>query len=149
MIIGPVVILGSGIGCTFQPTLIALQSHVTRSRRAVIISHRNFFRCGGGATGLAVSAAVLQAALRVNLPANYHYLASNTYAPPKVQGPDFEAVLGAYMAASRAVFILQLPVISLCFFGCAFLKGRGLKSPEEVSEEKGDEESKDERKGLK
>ncbi|KAI8634676.1 putative MFS transporter [Xylariaceae sp. FL1651] len=147
MIIGPLVVIGIGVGGTFQPTLIAIQSHVTKSRRAVIISNRNFFRCAGGATGLAVSAAVLQAALRASLPVNYQYLASNTYALPKVQGPDFEAVLDAYMAASRAVFILQVPIIGACFLGCAFIKDRGLEPPEEKAEEKRDEESTDEQEG--
>jgi hypothetical protein len=140
IIIAPLVIVGCGVGCTFQPTLVALQAHVPISRRAVIISNRNFFRCGGGAAGLAISAAVLQGALRASLPTNYQYLADNTYALPKVQGPDFEAVLDAYMTASRAVFILQVPLIGLCFLSSAFIQDHGLGSPTEEAEEKGDEE---------
>ncbi|KAI0416200.1 major facilitator superfamily domain-containing protein [Xylaria grammica] len=128
-IIGPLVILGVGIGCTFQPTIIALQAHVTQSRRAVIISNRNFFRCAGGATGLALSAATLQTSLKRSLPANY--LANNAYTPPKIQGPGSNAVLDAYTAASRAVFILQLPLIVVCLLGCLFLKEHGLKFLEE------------------
>ncbi|TGJ76426.1 hypothetical protein E0Z10_g10884 [Xylaria hypoxylon] len=138
-IIGPLVILGIGIGCTFQPTVIALQAHVTQSRRAVIISNRNFFRCAGGAAGLANSAAVLQTVLKASLPTDYQYLANNAYAPPKVWGPDSDAVLGAYMAASRAVFTLQLPFVFICLLGCLFLKDHGLKFPEENDEERGEE----------
>ncbi|OTB08457.1 hypothetical protein M426DRAFT_71231 [Hypoxylon sp. CI-4A] len=141
VIVSPMIIVGMGVGLVFQPTLVALQSHVPKSRRAVIISNRNFFRCAGGACGLAVSAAVLQAALRANLPPEYKYLTANTYALPKVQGPDFEVVLDAYMAASRAVFILQIPLIGLCLLGCVFVKDRGLESPEDSIEHKYDEES--------
>ncbi|KAI0910310.1 major facilitator superfamily domain-containing protein [Ustulina deusta] len=137
-IIGTLITLGIGIGCTFQTTIIALQSHVMHPRRAVIISNRNFFRCAGGAAGLAISAAILQAVLKANLPTSYQNLANDAYAPPKVEGPDSDAVLNAYMAASRAVFILQLPLVTVCLLGCLFLKDHGLKSPEEKDEERGE-----------
>ncbi|KAI0024665.1 putative MFS transporter [Xylariomycetidae sp. FL0641] len=130
-IVGPLILVGVGVGFIFQPTLVALQSHVTKKRRAVIISNRNFFRCAGGACGLAVSAAVLQAALRANLPPEYKYLAANTYALPKVEGPGFDAVLDAYMAGSRAVFVLQVPLIGVCLLGCVFVKDRGLEPVED------------------
>ncbi|KAH7239981.1 cytochrome P450 [Fusarium redolens] len=118
-------IVGTGVGCIFQPTLIALQAHSPKSRRAVIISNRNFYRCIGGACGLAVSAAVLQAQLRATLPTEYKSLASSTYVLPepmrKVPG-----VLDAYMSASHSVFILQVPLIGLCLLGTAFIRDRGL-----------------------
>jgi hypothetical protein len=118
-------IVGTGVGCIFQPTLIALQAHSPKSRRAVIISNRNFYRCIGGACGLAVSAAVLQAQLRATLPTEYKSLASSTYVLPepmrKVSG-----VLDAYMSASHSVFILQVPLIGLCLLGTAFIRDRGL-----------------------
>lgn len=134
-IIGPLVIAGIGIGFSFQPLLIALQTHATKSRRAVIISSRNFFRCVGGAAGLAISAAILQAVLKKNLPTNYQYLANNAYSPPRVEGPDAEAVYEAYMAASRAVFVLQAPLVAICVVGCGFLTDHGLYSLEEQDEE--------------
>ncbi|KAK6062731.1 hypothetical protein SCUP515_13071 [Seiridium cupressi] len=127
----PLIFVGIGVGFIFQPTLVAFQAHVPKSKRAVIVSNRNFFRCAGGACGLAISAAVLQAALRAHLPAEYSYLAEDTYSLPKVQGPGFDAVLDAYMAASRAVFILQVPLIGACLLGCFFVKDRGLQPPEE------------------
>lgn len=116
---------GIGVGCVFQPTLVALQSHSTKSRRAVIISSRNFWRCAGGAVGLAVSAAVLQARLRSALPAEYQYLAKSTYALPAGHIPD--QVLDAYMKASRAVFILLIPTIGVCFLLSMYLKDRALE----------------------
>ncbi|OAA65381.1 Major facilitator superfamily domain, general substrate transporter [Niveomyces insectorum RCEF 264] len=131
VIVGLLVLIGAGVGCAFQPTLVALQAHSSKSRRAVVISTRNFFRCCGGAFGLAASAAVLQAALKSHLPPEYSYLANNTYSLPKVQGPGFDAVLDAYMAASRAVFILQIPLVGLCLVGCLFVKDNGLESPQD------------------
>ncbi|KAI0195137.1 major facilitator superfamily domain-containing protein [Xylaria flabelliformis] len=139
MIIGPLVIIGLGIGCSFQPTLVALQSHSTRSRRAVIISSRNFFRCAGGAVGLALSAAILQGVLKRNLPLEYRHLTRNTYSIPKLHGPDSEAVLNAYMDASRAVFILQMTFIITCLLGCIPLKDHGLELPREQHDERGGE----------
>ncbi|RYC65328.1 hypothetical protein CHU98_g869 [Xylaria longipes] len=147
MIIGPVVIMGLGVGCSFQPTLTALQSHSTKSRRAVIISSRNFFRCAGGAVGLAISAAILQVNLKKNLPLEYQYLARNTYSMPELHGPDSEAVLDAYMAASRAVFILQVPLAGICLLGCAFLKDHGLNHPREQHDVERDEKLAHEEQG--
>ncbi|KAF5574536.1 tetracycline efflux (otrb) [Fusarium pseudocircinatum] len=118
-------IVGTGVGCIFQPTLIALQAHSPKSRRAVIISNRNFYRCIGGACGLAVSAAVLQAQLRATLPAEYKSLASSTYVLPESMR-QVPAVLDAYMSASHSVFILQVPLIGLCLLGTAFIRDRGL-----------------------
>ncbi|KAK7918132.1 hypothetical protein PG985_010006 [Apiospora marii] len=144
LLVLPLLLIGAGVGCIFQPILVAFQAHVTKAKRAVIIANRNFFRCGGGACGLAVSGAVLQAALRANLPPQYAHLAENTYAPPPGKdgfSTDGEGVLEAYVAASRAVFILQIPLIGLCLLGCAFIRDRGLqplKDDEDVVKEEFD-----------
>lgn len=130
VIVAPLILIGVGVGCIFQPTLVALQAHSPKSRRAVIISNRNFFRCAGGAVGLAVSAAVLQASLRARLPPEYAYLADSTYAlpaDPVSEGGNWEGVLDAYMYASRAVFILQVPLIGICLLGCLLVRDRGLE----------------------
>lgn len=149
----PLLLNGVGVGLIFQPTLVALQAHVPRDRRAVVISSRNFARCAGGAAGLAVSASVLQAVLRDNLPRELHgLLAEHTYAAPSREklltlaegtrggvagGVDeiLAMVLDAYMAASRGVFMLQIPFIGVCLLGCVFIKDRGLAHP--VEEEDG------------
>lgn len=136
-IIVPLMLVGAGLGMTLQPTLVALQAHTTKARRAVIISVRNFFRATGGACGLAVAAAVLQAALRSNLPAEYAYLANNAFYLPTsfASTAEREAVLDAYMAASHAVFILQVPLVAICFLTCIFVKDEGLE-PTDVREAK-------------
>lgn len=106
--------------------LVALQAHSTKARRAVIISNRNFNRSAGGACGLAISAAVLQARLRATLPVQYASLADSPYALPNVGGTVPGAVVDAYMAASHLVFVVQVPLIGLCFLGSLFVKDRGL-----------------------
>ncbi|CCF34255.1 hypothetical protein CH063_06289 [Colletotrichum higginsianum] len=148
VIVIPLLIIGIGVGFIFQPTLVALQAHSIKSRRAVITSNRNFFRCAGGACGLAVSAAVLQATLRAKLPPEFKDLASSTYSIPELNEQDMSAVLDAYMAASRAVFILQIPLIGLCLIGCLFIKDRGLHPIEDVKAEESSSESRDEEDGV-
>ncbi|KAE8353058.1 hypothetical protein BDV28DRAFT_165200 [Aspergillus coremiiformis] len=131
-------IVGIGVGFTFQPTLVAFQAHCTKSHRAVIISNRNFFRCLGGACGLAVSAAILQATLKSNLPEGYQHLAHSTYSLPSrsdVSDADWVHIVSAYAKASRGVFILQVPLIGICFLLCFFIKDRGLERPKETGEE--------------
>ncbi|KAJ5554649.1 hypothetical protein N7513_004608 [Penicillium frequentans] len=135
-------ITGIGIGFTFQPTLVALQAHCTKSQRAVSISNRNFFRCMGGSVGLAVSAALLQATLRSNLPSQLSYLADSSYSIPSqssVSAKEWNEILSSYSKASHSVFILQVPLIGVCFLACALVRDRGLervKDPEEIEEEK-------------
>lgn len=125
-------VIGLGVGCIFQPILVALQAHSPTSRRAVIISNRNFYRCAGGACGLAISAAVLQARLKSALPAEYSHLAGSTYSLPDFDGGAVPTgVLDAYMAASHAVFVLQVPLIGICFAGNLLIKDRGLEPPED------------------
>uniref|UniRef100_A0A8H7K6P8 Major facilitator superfamily (MFS) profile domain-containing protein n=1 Tax=Bionectria ochroleuca TaxID=29856 RepID=A0A8H7K6P8_BIOOC len=133
IIIIPLIVIGIGVGCIFQPILVALQAHSPKARRAVIISNRNFCRCAGGACGLAVSAAVMQASLRASLPAEYANLAGSTFTLPEFDGDIPAAVLDAYMAASHSVFILQVPLIGLCFLGNFFIRDRGLELPDEKS----------------
>ncbi|KAL4919275.1 major facilitator superfamily domain-containing protein [Aspergillus aurantiobrunneus] len=132
-------VTGVGIGCTFQPTLVAFQAHCTKRQRAVVISDRNFFRCLGGACGLAISGAVLQATLRSHLPSGYEHLSDSTYSmpaessvPERIWGP----IVDAYTQASRAVFILQVPLIGVCFLACLLIRDHGLERPKEPGEEK-------------
>lgn len=125
-------VAGIGVGCVFQPMLVALQAHSTKARRAVIISNRNFNRSAGGACGLAISAAVLQARLRARLPVEYAGLADSPYALPDVGGTVPGAVVDAYMAASHLVFVVQVPLIGLSFLGSLFVEDRGLAPIDEM-----------------
>lgn len=131
VIVVPLLIMGIGVGCVFQPILVALQAHSSKARRAVIISNRNFNRSAGGACGLAISAAVLQARLKSTLPLEYKALADSTYALPNFKGGTPAGVLDAYMSASHLVFIVQVPLIGVCFLGSLLMKDRGLTRKED------------------
>jgi hypothetical protein len=43
-------------------------------------------------------------------------------------------VLDAYMAASRALFIMWVPIMAVCWASCVFVKDRGLTRPDEMEE---------------
>lgn len=134
-ICGFLVLIGIGTGCTFQPTLVALQAHCSKAHRAVVTSNRNFLRSLGGAVGLAVSAALMGNVLRASLPKHLLYVANSTFASPDLSGfsaADQLAVQEAYGAASRAVFIWCTPIMGICFVGCVFIRDRGLQRKEEV-----------------
>ncbi|KAF7588954.1 hypothetical protein BBP40_004995 [Aspergillus hancockii] len=88
-IAGDLIVTGLGIGFTFQTGIIAIKSHVSLAQRAVIISGRSFFRCFGGACGLAVSAVILQSELKASLPEKDKYGAYSTYTlPPQSDVPE-------------------------------------------------------------
>jgi len=47
-----------------------------------------------------------------------------------------ESVLNGYMAASRAVFVVWVPLIGVCLLLCFLIKDKGLQRPEErIAEE--------------
>ncbi|KAB8238089.1 putative MFS transporter [Aspergillus alliaceus] len=128
---GVLVVTGLGIGFTFQPGMVAIQTHVSLAQRAVVIAGRNFFRCLGGACGLAVSAAILQSGLKASLPEEYKYLAYSTYTlPPQSSIPEREwtAIVNAYADASHRVFIFQVPLMALCLLSCVLVRDEGLRT---------------------
>ena len=128
------IIVGSGTGCVFQPTLVALQAHCSKAQRAVVTSNRNFVRMCGAAVGLAVSSAILANVLKASLPPRLSVVAESTFATPDLSGysPDDQAAIkAAYTAASRAVFIWCVPLIGICFLLTVFVRDHGLVRKEE------------------
>ena len=127
-------IVGCGTGCTFQPTLVALQAHCPKAQRAVVTSNRNFLRQGGAAVGLAVSSAIMANVLKASFPKRLEALAENSFAAPNLANfslQDQAAIKGAYSAASRAVFIFCTPLVGICFVLSVFIKDHGLIRKEE------------------
>ncbi|KAF2623481.1 MFS general substrate transporter [Macroventuria anomochaeta] len=128
---------GIGIGCIFQPTLVALQAHCTKAQRAVVISNRNFIRSLGGAIGLAISATILQNTLQKAMPPEFVSLSQSAYHTPDLKAlgaspAQMQDISHAYAQASRSVFIMNAPFIGLCLLGCLLIKDHGLQRPEEV-----------------
>jgi hypothetical protein len=63
-----VLLAGVGMGLTFVPMLIAVQSAVARADLGVATSVTQFFRAVGGAVGLSLMGAVMTQRLREGLP---------------------------------------------------------------------------------
>lgn len=129
-------IQGVGVGFVFQPTLVALQAHCTKAQRAIVISNRNFLRSLGGAVGLAISAAALQNSLKQATPSDLSSITLSSYSAPDYEAiqaspTEINAITQAYATASRTVFIMNVPFISLCLLGCFFIKDHGLQRPDE------------------
>ena len=128
------VLVGSGTGCTFQPTLVALQAHCPKSQRAVVTSNRNFLRQGGAAVGLAVSSAIMANVLKSSFPKRLEALGENSFATPNLANYSVEdqaVIKAAYAAASRAVFIWCTPLVGICFLLTVLIKDHGLIRKEE------------------
>ena len=132
---GCLILLGFGTGCTFQPTLVALQAHSPKSQRAVVTSNRNFLRSLGGAVGLAVSSGIMGNVLKGALPERLQGVAANTFALPDLatfSEADRAAIEGAYASASRAVFVWCMPLLGLSLIGCVVVRDRGLQRKEDI-----------------
>lgn len=92
-----------------------------------------------------MSAAVLQATLKSHLPPGYKHLARSTYSlPAKSSLPPevWEELLNAYMKACHSVFILQVPLVGVCFLACLIVKDRGLERPKDAAEIEAEMEAK-------
>lgn len=133
---------GAGVGNVFQPTLVAAQAHSLKRDRAVVISVRNFLRALGGALGLVISSAVFSHTLSSSidsastpLPEDFKKaIMESILSVPDLTvltSAQSEQVLDSYMAASKAVFTVWLPAMSLCLALCIFIKDKGLQRPEE------------------
>ncbi|QIX02159.1 hypothetical protein AMS68_007676 [Peltaster fructicola] len=132
------IIIGSGTGCTFQPTLVALQAQTPAIQRAVVTSNRNFLRSSGGAIGLAVSSAVLANTLKSALPADLADVANSSFAAPKLSHFSTEQqrlIVHGYALASRNVFIWCVPLTGICLVLCLFIRDRGLQRKEEIAQQ--------------
>lgn len=133
---------GAGVGFVFQPTLVAAQAHCTKRDRAVVISTRNFLRALGGAIGLAISSAIFSNSIQSHLdtlstplPVGFkETILASILSVPNLSALTSEQkneVLNAYMAASKSVFYLWVPIIGVCLCLCLLIKDKGLQRPDE------------------
>lgn len=134
-------IMGTGVGFTFQPTMVAVQSQAKKADRAIAISTRNVLRSFGGAVGIAVgSTTVSNTFLNKiketqqnnvhDIPNDYlNYLKDHIYDKIKVDGlnsKQVEIVKSMYLASLRNYYILLIPFMAICLISSFFVKDRGL-----------------------
>ncbi|EMG49234.1 CEX1 Citrate exporter 1 [Candida maltosa Xu316] len=141
-------LMGSGVACTFQPTMVAAQSQAKKSERAVVISCRNVIRSFGGAIGLAVASLIISNTLLReiktqmvldNVPVEYlNYMKSHIYSKidtSVLEPAQVVVVRQMYMTAIKNFFYLTIPLLAICLITNCFVKDRGLQCIDELEEE--------------
>ncbi len=134
--------LRDGCVANTEIALVAAQAHSKKEDRAVVISCRNFIRAFGGAGGLAVASAIFANTLIKHLDDKVpkdlaQKLQGSIFTRPDISGLDEDqrnAVLDAYVAASKSVFYLWAGTIGCCLLLMVFVKDKGLRRTEETSQ---------------
>ncbi|GAD98571.1 conserved hypothetical protein [Paecilomyces variotii No. 5] len=124
---------GLGIGCTFQPSLVALLAHSRKADRAVANSLRNFVRIMGGCVGLSVSGSILNNILRSRLSGDIPstiitQLSSSAYSLSSynLSSEQIERIVAVYMNGLHVVFIMYAPIIGLCCIFAVLIQDHGV-----------------------
>ena len=140
-------IMGSGVGFTFQPTIVAAQAQSRKAERAVVISTRNVLRSFGGAMGIAVGSLIVSNSLvkeidvqlkspDLVLSSTYlKYLKTHIYTRIDITqfSPEQVAVIqGMYMASIKNFFIVCVPLMGICLISTFFVNDRGLRCIDEI-----------------
>ncbi|CAI5756202.1 unnamed protein product [Candida verbasci] len=141
VIVVVLLILGSGVGCTFQPTMVAAQSQAQKAERAVVISTRNVIRSFGGSIGnafasLIISNSLLKEIKQSNqLPTWYiDYIKSHVYSKIDTNMlNDKQALIvkTMYTKSIRNFFYFTIPLMAICLISNLFVKDDGLKCIDE------------------
>ncbi|KKY17688.1 putative mfs multidrug transporter [Phaeomoniella chlamydospora] len=144
VIVVVLLIQGWGVGCIFQPTLVALQAHCSKADRAVVIAVRNYLRQFGGAAGLAMFSAIFANVLQNKLESSKDLptslaksIGSNVFRTPDLSllsPAEKKAVINAYAQGMRICFIIFVPILGICLLSCLFIKDTGLQRAEEKVE---------------
>lgn len=144
-------IMGTGVGFTFQPTMVAAQAQAKKADRAVVISTRNVLRSFGGAVGIAVGSTTVSNSFldeikrykkhnSTNIPDSYlSYLEDHIYSTIKTNGLNLEqvdAVRNMFLKSLRNYYYLIIPFMAVCLISSFFIKDRGLQCIDELPEPK-------------
>lgn len=139
-------IMGSGVGFTFQPTMVAAQAQAKKADRAVVISTRNVLRSFGGAVGIAIGSTTVSNTFldnirstekdnTTNIPDSYlDYLKTHIYQRIDVSklNPDqAQVVRQMYVKSLKNYFYLLIPFIGICLVCSLFVRDRGLQCIDE------------------
>ncbi|KAF9279326.1 hypothetical protein BGZ68_007984 [Mortierella alpina] len=127
------VVAGFGLGLVMQTNVLAVQSSVGTKDVAVATAITTFFRTVGSAFGVAITGAVFNNSVQINLAPliqcnpDVAKVLENTYLAPAF-GPELEAlILRAYMRALRKAFTVCTPFIGLAFLSSLFIQHHKLR----------------------
>ncbi|KAL0939938.1 major facilitator superfamily transporter [Colletotrichum truncatum] len=147
-LIGLLIIVGSGIGLTLQPTLVGMYANSRSEDRAVTTGLRNFIRTIGGAFGLVISGVILSNTLRKELRGKDFVtddviaeLTSSTYALDEKGFSEEEktVILKAYMEGLHYIFIYYVVCSGISLVLTLGVGNTSLKAKKPASEEASDE----------
>ncbi|PTB34769.1 hypothetical protein M441DRAFT_154917 [Trichoderma asperellum CBS 433.97] len=135
--LGALLVEGWGIGCVFQPGLVALHAHCPPKDRAVATSTRNLFRMLGSVIGMtiatALQSAVTQAALSDNVPASV--LSQVKMGTWRFGTTSWDQDISyARFKGFQAVFAMEIPFMVLCFLGCFGIPSATLGGDDQITE---------------
>lgn len=148
VIVVTLLIMGSGVGFIFQPTMVAAQAHSKKSERAVVISARNVLRSFGGSFGIACGSLIVSNTLLLEIkqqaadpelvlpPSFLNFLKTHIYNKidtSVLNGVQVVVVKGMYMKALHNFFIVTIPMLGLCLIGNLFVRDRGLQCIDEIA----------------
>lgn len=138
------ILIGSGIGAIFQPTLVAAQAQSYKKDRSIVISTRNVLRSFGGALGLAISSAILANAYISKLETE----GFNNFDEETIEGlksliysiPDLSKytesqsmfLIEIYMSSLKKVFYFWIGCIAYCLVSTLPVKDNGLEPLKDV-----------------
>ncbi|KAF4854415.1 Efflux pump dotC [Colletotrichum siamense] len=152
-LIGILIIVGSGIGLTLQPTLVGMYANSRSEDRAVTTGLRNFIRTIGGAFGLVISGVILSNTLRRDLrgrdfvsDAIIAELTSSTYTLDQKGFSEDEktVILKAYMKGLHYIFIYYVVCSGLSLVLTLGVGNTGLKAKKSAPAEEALEDQKNE-----
>lgn len=135
---------GMGVGCIFQPTMVALQAHSYKKDRATVISTRNVLRSFGGAIGLAISSTILANTFKANLTNTgpEHFTSSQIVELKKMvytkldltkyTSEQAEYLRSLYMVSLKPIFYVWIGCIGYCFISNIPIRDCGLKPKDDV-----------------
>ncbi|KAK6198575.1 MFS efflux transporter [Scheffersomyces amazonensis] len=137
-------VMGTGVGFSFQPSMVAVQANCKRAERAVVISVRNVSRSFGGAIAITMGSSIISNSLlnqieeirkSGELPQSFlDHLSKHIYEKTNTSGLSSEEVLMVkrmYVSALRKYYYVLIAFMSLCFVGSLFVKDRGLQCLDE------------------
>lgn len=149
LITGTLIMIGTGAGFIFQPSIVAIQANCKKSQRAVIIGFRNVLRSFGGAFGIAVSSLVISNTLNnsINkemstgfLPQSFLLnMKSHVFSHPDYSGFSPQQILHVkqmYMDSIKDSSYFLIPLLALSLLTCVVIRDNGLHCIDEPKEEK-------------
>lgn len=138
-VIFAILICGSGVGATMQPTLVASQAQSFRKDRSTVISTRNLLRAFGGAVGLAISSTILNNSFinelkrqggRYFTTDEIAYISKQIFSASLLKSlPTEQAkfLKELYMKALKNVFLFWLGSIAYCLLTTLTVRDTGLE----------------------